>query len=509
MFMVRLNIMSNNNISTEINFDGTILLMKSLFSRRQFIQMGASAPVIASGLAGCGSDDTPAPKSEALLWNETFLEAVRKGTLGPPMVARGAALMHTAMYDAWAPYDESAVPTIAGTVNRVPSSLKNAQSANTSVSYAAYNALVELFPAQKASFEKAMTDRGLDPNNTSAIDQTAAGLGNAAAKNVIAMYRIDGSNSMGDLSPANPVPYADYTGYVPKNTATNQLDPEAWQPLTFSNGKTPGFMAPHWGKVRPFAITNGAALRPSVALPKFGSKEYQDQVDQVLQITANLTDVQLAIADYWADGPTSETHPGTWCMIAGFVSQRDRYELEQDIKLFFALTNALKDAGICCWETKVNFNSARPVTAIRAMYAGKQVGGYLGKGLGFGQVSGEKWSPAQPSTFITPPFAEFTSGHSTFSAAAAEVLRKYTGSDYYGDSYTVEAGKVSFDPAYPKSPIGLSWASFTDAAEQAGMSRLYGGIHFNNGNEFGKSMGGIIGAEVFKKSLTYFAGTRA
>jgi PAP2 superfamily len=481
--------------------------MSSLISRRRFVQIGMAGPAVASGIVGCGSDDPPADKSTAVQWNEVFLEAVRKGTLGPPMVARGSALMHTAMYDAWAPYDDKAVPTIAGSVQRVPSNLKNAESANTSVSHAAYGALVELFPAQKATFDQAMKDRGLDPNNTSALEQTAAGLGNAAAKSVVAYYRTDGSNSLGDLSPANPVPYADYTGYVPKNTATQQLDPEAWQPLTFSNGRTPGFMAPHWGKVRTFSMANGAALRPSIALPKFASKEYQDQVDQILQITANLTDEQIAIAEFWADGPTSETPPGTWCMIAAFISQKYRYGLAQDIKMFFALTNALKDASICCWEAKVSFNSARPVTAIRARYAGKQIVGYLGKDLGFGLMPGEKWNPAQPSTFTSPPFAEFTSGHSTFSSAAAEVLSQFTGSDSYGDTYTVQPGKVAFDPAYPKSEISLSWNTFTDAANQAGFSRLYGGIHFSNGNEFGKSMGRIVGMETFQKALTYFAGS--
>jgi PAP2 superfamily len=479
--------------------------MNIFISRRRFVQAGMATPVVAGGLVGCG-DDYPPTKSAALQWNEVYLDAVRKGTLGPPMVARGAALMHTAMYDAWAPYDDTAVPTIAGSVQRVPSNLKNAASADTSVSHAAYGTLVELFPAQKATFDQAMKDRGLDPSNTSALDQTAAGLGNAAAKSVIAYYRTDGSNSQGDLTPANPVPYADYTGYVPKNTATQQLDPEAWQPLTFSNGRTPGFMAPHWGKVRPFSIANGAALRPSIALPKFASKAYQDQVDQILQITADLTDEQLVISDYWSDGPTSETPPGSWCMIAAFVSQRDRHTLGQDIKMFFALGNALKDAGICCWETKVNFNSARPVTAIRAMYAGKQIKGYLGKGLGIGMMPGEQWSPAQPSTFISPPFAEFTSGHSTFSAAAAEVLLQFTGSDYYDNSYVVEPGKVGFDPSYPKSRVTLSWNSFTEAANQAGASRLYGGIHFSHGNEFGKSMGRIIGRDVFNKASAYFAG---
>jgi hypothetical protein len=163
------------------------------------------------------------------------------------MVARGAALVYTAMYNAWAPYDTNAVATIPGSIDRVPTSLQNSVAAETSVAHAAYASLVELFPAQKVTFDQAMKDFGFDPTNSSALDQTAAGLGNAAAKNVIAYYRTDGSNSQGDLTPANPVPYADYTGYVPKNTATSQLDPEAWQPLTFSNGRTPGFMAPHWG----------------------------------------------------------------------------------------------------------------------------------------------------------------------------------------------------------------------------------------------------------------------
>jgi hypothetical protein len=481
-------------------------LINSPLSRRKFVQLGITAPVVAAGLSGCGDDSSPA--TATVQWNDVYLEAVRKGTLGPPMVARGAALMYTAMYNAWAPYDTTAVATIPGSIDRVPASLQNSAAAETSVAHAAYTSLIELFPAQKATFDEAMKNFGFDPTNASTSDQTAAGLGNVAAKSVIAFYRTDGSNSQGDLTPSNPVPYADYTGYVPKNTATNQLDPEAWQPLTFSNGRTPGFLAPHWGKVRPFSVASGASLRPSIALPKFGSKAYQDQVDQILQLTANLTDEQIAIADFWADGPTSETPPGTWCMIAAYVSYRNRHTLGQDIKMFFALGNALKDAGICCWETKVNFDSARPVTAIRAMYAGKQVTGYLGKGLGVGLMAGEKWSPAQPGTFISPPFAEFTSGHSTFSSAAAEVLKLFTGSDSYGDSYLIEEGKVGFDSAYPKTPIRLSWATFTDAANQAGMSRLYGGIHFSNGNEFGKSMGRIIGKNTFDKASTYFAGTK-
>jgi PAP2 superfamily len=485
--------------------------MQQATRRRSFLKTGAIASFATSSagsIVGCAPDYAP-PKSAALLWNEVFLEAVRKGSLGPPMVARGAALLHTAMYDAWAPFDGKAVATIAGIVDRTTQPFRNTIAAEIAISYAAYGALNELYPAQKPLFDQAMKERALDPNNTSIVDQTPTGIGNLAAKNVIAFYRTDGSNSQADLSPSNPVPYADYTGYAPKNTAAVQLDPEAWQPLTFSNGKTPSFMAPHWGKVRPFAMPNSATLRPAIVLPKFASKEYQDQVAQVLELTSNLTTEQIAVADYWADGPTSETPPGTWCMIAGFVSQRDRHSLEQDIKMFFALGNALKDAGICCWETKVNFNSARPVTAIRAMYAGRQIKGYLGKGKGFGMMAGETWMPPQPSTFVSPPFAEFTSGHSTFSAAGAEVLKSFTGNDFYGDSYTLAAGKASFDDSYPETPIRLSWETFTAAATEAGLSRLLGGIHFSNANEYGKSMGRQVGALAFNKSLAYFAGIRA
>jgi hypothetical protein len=477
--------------------------------RRHFLKVSAAAPLISAGLSGCG--DTY-QKSEAVQWNETTLEAVRKGTLGPPMVARGLAMIHTAMYNAWAPYDAIAVATIDGPVQRLRPPNDETQwqfefAKQKSIAFAAFGTLVELYPAQRPFFEQTMKDRGYDPSNT-VLDGSAEGIGNFAAKNVIAEYRTDGSNSKGDLTPGNPVPYADYTGYAPANTATQVNDPSRWQPQTFSNGKTPGFMTPHWGKVRTFAVANGATLAPTIILPAFSSKEYKDQVDEVLQYTANLTDEQIAIADYWADGPTSETPPGTWCMIANYVAQRDAHSIDTDIKMYFMLGNALKDAAISCWETKRRFDSARPISAIRAMYAGQQVKGYLGAGKGIGLMAGETWMPFQASTFTTPPFPEFTSGHSTFSAASAEVLKRFTGSDSYGESFTVQPGKVTIDASYPTQSVKLEWATFSAAADQAGKSRLYGGIHFNNGNEYGKTMGRKVGTAAFDMANIYINGNR-
>ncbi len=483
-------------------------MISTVLNRRNFLRAGISAPVIASSLAACGEGDNYTGQSVAVTWNETYLEAVRKGTLGPPAVARGVAVLHTAMYDAWAPFDRTAVATQNGNIERWAPNLLVKGSVEAAVSYAAYAALLEIFPAQKPLFDKTLANLGYDINKSGVVDSTPIGIGNKAAKSVIAYFRTDGSNSQGDLSPSNPVPYADYTAYKSVNTATTLVDPEQWQPLTFSNGRTPSFLLPHWGKVRTFALLNGAALRPTMGLPKFGSKEYQDQIDQVLQITANLTNEQLAIADYWADGPSSETPPGTWCLIAGYIARRDQHDLGRDIKMYFALGNALKDAGICCWETKVAFNSARPVSVIRALYKGQQVKGYLGAGKGIGLMPGEQWMPAQPGTFITPPFAEFTSGHSTFSSAAAEVLKRFTGSDDYGDSFTVKKGGLTFDSSLPTEEIKLSWTTFTQAADQAGISRLYGGIHFSNGNVYGKMMGRQVGTQVMDRAERFFRGNR-
>ncbi len=109
---------------------------------------------------------------------------------------------------------------------------------------------------------------------------------------------------------------------------------------------------------------------------------------------------------------------------------------------------------------------------------------------------------------MTPPFPEFNSGHSTFSAAGAEILKSFTGSDAFGASATVQAGSSKVEPgAVPAADVTLSWATFSDAADQAGISRRYGGIHFVQGDLRGRSGGRLVGAQVWAKALTYFNGT--
>jgi hypothetical protein len=330
-------------------------------------------------------------------------------------------------------------------------------------------------------------------------------VGNRAAAAVIAFRHADGSNQLGDL---NPGPYSDYTGYTPVNTPDQLIDANRWQPLRMSDGNggfvVQKFVAPHWYKVKPFALKSADQFRPGPPAP-VGSDEYVEQAEEVLAYSANLTDQQKVIAEYWADGPSSELPPGHWSLMAQFVSRRDGYSLDADVKLFFAVTNAVFDAGIAAWDAKRHYDYVRPVSAINALFAGTTVYAWAGPGLGTQPIDGGSWRPYQPVTFVTPPFPEYISGHSCFSAAGAEVLRQFTGSDVFGFSITVPAGSSKVEPGLiPARDVILTWATFSDAADEAGISRLYGGIHFKQGDRTSRQIGRLVGAQAYAKALTYF-----
>ena len=194
---------------------------------------------------------------------------------------------------------------------------------------------------------------------------------------------------------------------------------------------------------------------------------------------------QKVIAEYWADGPSSELPPGHWELFAAFVSTRDSHTLHQDAKMFFALANAIHDAAIATWEGKRYYDYVRPVTAIRHLFRDKKIKGWNGSHIV--TLSGQSWRPYQVSTFPTPPFPEFTSGHSAFSMAAAEALKRFTGSDAFGASYT-QTVPLRVEPALAAAVgVTLNWSTFSEAAQEAGESRLYGGIHFYEGNVAGLS----------------------
>jgi hypothetical protein len=174
------------------------------------------------------------------------------------------------------------------------------------------------------------------------------------------------------------------------------------------------------------------------------------------------------------------------------------------VKLFFALGNAMLDTSIAVWECKRFYDYVRPVSAVRFLYEGKPVRAWGGPYEGTQIISGDQFQ----SYIRTPAFAEYVSGHSAFSRAAATILKAFTGSDGFDGSVTLLAGSSRIEPgAVPAEEITLSWATFTDAADQAGLSRRYGGIHFEQGDLQGRNLGLQIGTKVWAKAGTFFKGT--
>ncbi len=225
-------------------------------------------------------------------------------------------------------------------------------------------------------------------------------------------------------------------------------------------------------------------------------------------MSAGLTDRQKMIAEYWSDGPNSEQPPGHWALFAQIVSERDHHTLDDDVKMFFALSNAMFDASIAVWDAKREYDSVRPVTAIPFLFRGKTIRSWGGPGKGTVEMDGSQWIPYQAVTFPTPPFPDYVSGHSAYSAAAARILELWSGSDRFGYSVTVTAGSSKIEPGItPARPVTLRWETFSAGANEAGMSRRYGGIHFRAADLAGRLLGRVVAFDAWKKVQGYFDGS--
>ena len=512
----------------------------ALITRRQFLKhAGAgSALLLVPELAlARGPSLVAGPKEKAesgdsvvVKWNAAALQGVRDSKLGPPMVARALAVVHTCVYDAWAAYDRRAIGTRLGAALRRPHREHTRVNKEIAISFAAYRAAVDLFPGDRLTvFDPLMRSLGHDPNNTSTDATTPVGVGNLAARAVLEFRHRDGANQLGDEAGGIAgVPYSDYSGYKSPNgpmdlrlafDAAVVHDPNRWQALRYLDATgalvTQSFVGAQWQRVTPFALSSAAQLRPSAGPALFGSDRFLSQATSLIEISAELTDEQKMIAEYWADGPHSELPPGHWDLFAQFVSRRDRHGelvhgLDSDVKLFFALTNAIFDASICCWDNKRAFESVRPITAIRYLFQGQRIRAWGGPYRGTQLIKGEEWFPYQASTFPTPPFPEYSSGHSTFSAAGAEILRLFTGSDRFGATVSFPAGSSRFEHgAVPASDLVLSWTTFSEAGNQAGLSRRYGGIHFEQADLDARAAGRLVARQAWAKAMSYFSGSRS
>ena len=487
---------------------------------------GAAVALAVSLLGGLAA--VPAARGEpgpnpVLRWNDALLEAIRVTKTPPTIGARALAVTNTCMYDAWAAYDPVAVGTRLGGTLRRPADERTPEARDEAISRAARLALADLFPARAAGFDAVLASQGYDPARP-AEEGTPAGVALQACRAVLDFRHHDGANQLGDEPGSAGGPYSDYTGYRPVNGPDRLSDPDRWQPRRTPDGQggttVQRFLTPQWGRVVPFApgdadetggegtgpVGGGTAvdfLAADPGPPRSGTPARQAEVDEMVRLSAGLTDEQKVIAEYWADGAGSELPSGHWMRFAQFCSRRDALGVDSDVKLSFLLANAMLDAGIATWARKVRFDSIRPASLVPHVEAGKAIRAWAGPYQGTREMDGAAWRPYLP----TPAFAEYPSGHSTFSAAGAEVLDLFTGRTAFGATVVVPAGASHVEPgAVPARDVVLHWDSFDDAADQAGFSRRLGGIHFLTGDLDGRLVGRRVAARVVARGRELFTG---
>ena len=496
------------------------------------------------------SVNDPSP-TVSVRWDRAAQAAVTADVSGPTIASRAYGLVHTAIYDAWAAGDDRA----EGIHFDADSDLADPE-IEAAMSHAAHAVLVSIFPDQEAAFDARLRDMGLEPG----AGGEAAALGRAAGEAVIAARMDDGANQgqgyESVVDPchdpiyravnASPMDMVDIERWTPESIP---LDPEDASPEQW-------FLTPHWGNVDTFGLESGDAVRPVAPEPFFmvdgatmdmdaktitladGTElpvsrdlvgtiinpGFIEQAERVVEASAGLTDKEKMIAEFWEDGARTSFPPGTMMTLAQFVSAREDHTTAEDAAMFLAMGNAQMDAGISAWDSKVHYDYARPVRAIRELGAlgligepgvdemtgetGHVVKAWGGPGEGKRIILAENWVSYQPpGGEPSPAFAEYVSGHSTFSAAGAEVLRLFAGSDRLGASVSFQPGDSRFEgETGPTDPVTLAWETFTQAADESGISRIYGGIHFDDGNLNGLGMGREAARATFERTMEALLG---
>ncbi|HET9954439.1 MAG TPA: vanadium-dependent haloperoxidase [Polyangiaceae bacterium] len=589
------------------------------------------APVIPAAVCPESAID-PAPHgSIARRWNEQILGAIRRDLPRPTVHARNLFHSSVAIWDAWAAYDSRA----EGYLVSEHHTARDVQAAREeAISYAAYRVLSHRYASaiggaiSQACFDAFMQRLGYDPADTGVEGDSPRAFGNRVGMAVVERFAEDGANEADNYrstqSFSNGVP-----NLVVDLPGTDTQNPILWQKLVLAKAATQNgiptdagaqdYIGAHWGGVEPFAIERPAPDEPYLDIGKAPLEADDDLVDAALEVLRKSSeldsedhvsidispgaygnnslgtndgaghrrnpvtgrayasqrvkrgDFTRVLAEFWADGPNSETPPGHWNTLANGVADSDGFErrlfgegeplsaLDWDVHLYLALNGAEHDAAIAAWELKRKYATARPITLIRyfgslgqrsdpslpsydprglplveglvelitpqssapggrhahlARYVGElavrsfrgEPGDRVRELAGVGWVRVQDWMPYQRRTFVTPAFPGYVSGHSTFSRAAAVVLSELTGSEYFPGGlagYTVNPGGLTFERG-PTAAVRLEWATYFDAADQAGQSRLWGGIHIRNDDFDGRKIGARVGERAVARARKFF-----
>lgn len=468
----------------------------------------------------------------AYAWLEAILEisARRVDRIGakPTTIAREMMIPMTAMFDAWACYDATAVGTRLGDALRRPESERTQENKEIAIGYAVTRCLEDLFPEDLEWVHQLAENQGLERSDTTTDPSTPAGVGNAVAAALIAYRHTDGANQLGDAEGCDGTPYSDYTGYAPTRGPDEEQDPDRWKNIPFAHPDgSPGFfypapLTPHWGRVKTIGYTDPEPFR-TPGPPLATDPQLRKEVDECIEANASLTLRQKAIVELMRDGPRSTGQSGHWLRFAQDLSRRERYDLDMDVKLFFSVASMAHDAFVICWEEKYRLDTSRPYWYVRHFYAAQTVLGYAGPCEGFKHVPAEEWHPYSPASFVTPPFPGYPSGHSTVSGACAKLLELFSGSDRFEfvaervAGELTEANCTSFEmqaidgvvpPDVPASKeVRLALPTFSATAEMAAESRMLGGYHIRSDNDDGLVLGRDMAAACWPRYRAHWEGT--
>ncbi|MFM7055744.1 MAG: vanadium-dependent haloperoxidase, partial [Planctomycetota bacterium] len=337
-------------------------------------------------------------------WNDITLQAIRDERPAPPMASRALAMVSTAVFDA--------VNSIDGRYQSYSGVLAVSPLASTeaAAAAAARDVLVSVFPARTATFDAALTAT-LATLPADASTTAGVNAGRAAASSILALRTADGKDTV--------------PPYTPSGLQGR------WAPTA------PNFTAPvltQWGSVKPWSMTTGSQFRPA-APPAITTTEYSSAFALVRQLGSSTSTVrnadQTATAFFWAGGPGTATPPGQWNMIAQTVARQQDLTTPEASRMYALLNIALADAAISCWDAKYFYDYWRPITAIR--------NGANDGNAGTPSDGPTPWLPL----LTTPSFPSYTSGHSTFSSAAAAVLAAFYGTDTITFTATSEVATVA------------------------------------------------------------------
>jgi PAP2 superfamily protein len=414
-------------------------------------------------LIGCAISPAMAATSAediVLTWNQMVLTLTRHtATYSPPVASRTYAYLGVAAYEAVAS-GSTDMATLAGQLNELtagPPREAGKTYSDAVVLESALSAIIlQMFentgPTGQRAYQalKAKLDDGADDGVDAETAARSAAYGAAVAAHILDWAKDDGGAVIANMG----FPSDDYkltpgnAHWVPTNSIAQQQKP----------------LLPKWGANRTFAMPQSTTcpVPSAIAYSEDPNSDFYKQAKEVYDTKNSLTADQAAIARFWADDPMlSFTPPGHWMEIGMEVIHNENLSLEKTVDLMMRLSVAEADAFIGCWQVKYVYDVVRPITYIHRLI-----------------------DPNWQTLISTPPFPEYTSGHSVASAAAATVLSSILG-DHYAFTDTT-GGKDNL-------PM-RQFSSFDDAANQAGISRLYAGIHYRAAIDNGLAEGRCIGA---------------